>query len=142
MKFLCIPCDKPLKLQEVGDPGAGSFSLAYRCPSCGHQIAMLTNAGETQLVQSLGVHLGGGDGSAQPLSALRSSLQRVRPEALAEDDGPEPTWNEAAEARLAQHPRYVQPVIRKTCTDYARKRGLRQITPEMMDAVQRAPSES
>jgi Proto-chlorophyllide reductase 57 kD subunit len=58
MKFLCIPCDSPMTLQTVGPPDRGSLSVVYSCPECGYEIAMLTNAYETQVVQSLGVRIG------------------------------------------------------------------------------------
>ena len=58
MKFLCVPCDSPMKLQAVGPPDRGSLSVVYECPECGYEMAMLTNSFETQLVQSLGVRVG------------------------------------------------------------------------------------
>ena len=58
MKFLCVPCDSPMKLQSVGPPAGGSLSVVYSCPECGYEMAMLTNPFETQLVQSLGVRIG------------------------------------------------------------------------------------
>jgi Proto-chlorophyllide reductase 57 kD subunit len=58
MKFLCVPCDSPMQLQTVGPPDRGSLSVVYSCPECGYEIAMLTNAYETQVVQSLGVRIG------------------------------------------------------------------------------------
>ena len=58
MKFLCVPCDSPMKLQSVGPPDRGSLSVVYACPECGYEMAMLTNAYETQVVQSLGVRIG------------------------------------------------------------------------------------
>ena len=58
MKFLCVPCDSPMKLQTVSPPERGSLSVVYSCPECGYEIAMLTNAYETQVVQSLGVKIG------------------------------------------------------------------------------------
>ena len=58
MKFLCVPCDSPMKLQAIGPPDRGSLSVVYACPECGYEMAMLTNAYETQVVQSLGVRIG------------------------------------------------------------------------------------
>src|SRR3954468_19067402 len=58
MKFLCVPCDTPMKLQTVAPPEGGSLSVVYSCPECGYEMAMLTNPFETQLVQSLGVRIG------------------------------------------------------------------------------------
>ena len=60
MKFLCVPCDSPMKLQSVAPPERGSLSVVYACPECGYEMAMLTNAYETQIVQSLGVRIGPG----------------------------------------------------------------------------------
>ena len=64
MKFLCVPCDSPMKLQSVGPPERGSLSVVYSCPECGYEMAMLTNVYETQVVQSLGVRIGPGTGDA------------------------------------------------------------------------------
>ena len=65
MKFLCVPCDSPMKLQSVGPPERGSLSVVYSCPECGYEMAMLTNAYETQVVQSLGVRIGPAEASAE-----------------------------------------------------------------------------
>ena len=71
MKFLCVPCDSPMKLQSVGPPERGSLSVVYSCPECGYEMAMLTNAYETQVVQSLGVRIGPDDRRAQAVSEQR-----------------------------------------------------------------------
>ena len=71
MKFLCVPCDSPMKLQTVGPPDRGSLSVVYACPECGYEMAMLTNAYETQVVQSLGVRIG-------PPTGCRSRQARSR----------------------------------------------------------------
>jgi hypothetical protein len=72
MKFLCVPCDSPMKLQTVGPPERGSLSVVYACPECGYEIAMLTNAYETQIVQSLGVRIGPDRLRAEGASASRA----------------------------------------------------------------------
>ena len=66
MKFLCVPCDSPMKLQAVGPPERGSLSVVYSCPECGYEMAMLTNAYQTQVVQSLGVRIGPDKGLGAP----------------------------------------------------------------------------
>jgi hypothetical protein len=62
-----------MKLQSVGPPERGSLSVVYSCPECGYEMAMLTNAYETQVVQSLGVRIGPstplGAGPSTPLGA-------------------------------------------------------------------------
>ena len=70
MKFLCVPCDSPMKLQSVGPPERGSLSVVYACPGCGYEMAMLTNTYETQIVQSLGVRM--------VPAALATTLRRAR----------------------------------------------------------------
>ena len=73
MKFLCVPCDSPMKLQTVGPPEAGSLSVVYACPECGYEMAMLTNAYETQVVQSLGVRIGPSTATGADAGARASS---------------------------------------------------------------------
>jgi hypothetical protein len=83
MKFLCVPCDSPMKLQSVGPPERGSLSVVYSCPECGYEMAMLTNAYETQVVQSLGVRIGpaeeaagaGNSAGGCPFSAMIPSAE-------------------------------------------------------------------
>ena len=74
MKFLCVPCDSPMKLQTVEPPHGGSLSVVYACPECGYEMAMLTNPFETQLVQSLGVRIGPEAGSG-PSSAASAGAR-------------------------------------------------------------------
>ena len=76
MKFLCVPCDSPMKLQTVGPPERGSLSVVYSCPECGYEMAMLTNAYETQVVQSLGVRIGPRPAQDRPQPRQE---RRVRP---------------------------------------------------------------
>ena len=93
MKFLCVPCDSPMKLQTVGPPERGSLSVVYACPECGYEMAMLTNAYETQVVQSLGVRIGpepdgggassttstGASGGKCPFSAMIPGMENAQP---------------------------------------------------------------
>src|SRR5215216_5494911 len=73
MKFLCVPCDSPMKLQTIAPPERGSLSVVYACPECGYEMAMLTNAFETQMVQSLGVRIGpDNSGDASSATAMTS----------------------------------------------------------------------
>src|SRR6185295_1518284 len=85
MKFLCVPCDSPMKLQTVGPPERGSLSVVYSCPECGYEMAMLTNPFETQLVQSLGVRIGPAPGASS--SASTSASKCPFPAMMAGIDG-------------------------------------------------------
>jgi len=64
MKFLCVPCDQPMRLTTVRPPVRGSLSVVYSCAACGYEMAMLTNPYETQVVASLGVKIAPEAGAA------------------------------------------------------------------------------
>ena len=141
MKFLCVPCDTPMKLQAVAPPDRGSLSVVYSCPECGYEMAMLTNAYETQIVQSLGVRIGpagesqassNSSGGGCPFTAMIPGSEAARPTAAA----PIPvTWTPAAEARLANIPEFVRPMARTGIEKFAVERGAREVDEKILDAA-------
>jgi hypothetical protein len=161
MKFLCVPCDSPMKLQTVTPPDRGSLSVVYACPECGYEIAMLTNAHETQVVQSLGVRIGPGNAATAAAGASTSSFgsassagSAAMPGAAmsgvatsgggcpftgmipAADSAPSPIrWTSAAEARLANIPAFVRPMARTGIESFARERGLLEVDERILDAA-------
>src|SRR5512134_2252877 len=117
MKFLCVPCDRPMKLQTLGPPEGGSLSVVYACPECGYEIAMLTNAYETQVVQSLGVRIGPADAGASATDPADAPAKAgcPFPAMLPVTGAGEPVtvrWTPAAEARLSKIPEFVRPMAR------------------------------
>jgi len=86
MKFLCIACDEPMRLVSTAGPDEGSLSVTFACPACRHQVAMLTNPWETQLVKTLGVKVGGRLTEAPPFGEVRANLVRQRDTAFLEDE--------------------------------------------------------
>jgi hypothetical protein len=141
MKFLCVPCDSPMKLKTAGPPEAGSLSVVYSCPECGYEMAMLTNPFETQLVQSLGVRIGpetdevsGVSASAKcPFPAMMLDAGEARPGQTAE---PRPVrWTSAAEARLAKIPEFVRPMARTGIERFARERGALEVDEKVLEAA-------
>ena len=146
MKFLCIPCDSPMKLQTVGPPEGGSLSVVYACPECGYEMAMLTNAYETQIVQSLGVRIGpdigggastGATGAAEPtkcpFTAMIPAMEGAQPGQI---DEPIPVrWTSGAEARLANIPAFVRPMARTGIERFARERGVLEVDEKILDAA-------
>jgi hypothetical protein len=140
MKFLCVPCDSPMKLQTVGPPERGSLSVVYSCPECGYEMAMLTNAYETQVVQSLGVRIGPESSSAEasakaaakcPFSAMIPSSEGAQaPQAT---DVIPVQWTSGAEARLANIPEFVRPMARTGIEKFARDKGSRQVDEAILD---------
>jgi len=154
MKFLCVPCDSPMKLQTVGPPDHGSLSVVYSCPECGYEIAMLTNAYETQVVQSLGVRIGPGteagasssSASGCPFSAMMPGEARgsgLGARDSGKDDerpgqvtAPEAVrWTAAAETRLANIPEFVRPMARTGIERFARDNGTVEIDEKVLDAA-------
>lgn len=135
MKFLCVPCDSPMKLQTVGPPDRGSLSIVYSCPECGYEMAMLTNAYETQVVQSLGVKIGpdGGPKAGCPFSAMVPSAGDTRPAEAGEPVAVR--WTAAAEARLQKVPDFVRPMARKGIEQFARDQGSAEVDEQILDAA-------
>jgi len=163
MKFLCVPCDSPMKLQTVGPPERGSLSIVYACPECGYEMAMLTNAYETQVVQSLGVRVGpesdtkeagrlraqgasaslaeasaeagasGASGAGCPFSAMIPGTEDAQP---GKDGEPIPVrWTAAAEARLANIPAFVRPMARAGIERFARDNGRLEVDEQILEAA-------
>jgi hypothetical protein len=64
-----------MNFEKVEKPAEGSLGVFFACPSCGAKFSMVTNPGETQMVSSLGVQLGGRSAPAQPFEMTRSTLK-------------------------------------------------------------------
>ena len=75
MKFVCLTCETYMNFEKVEKPGEGSLGVFFGCPSCGAKFSMVTNPGETQLVSSLGVKLGGRTEAAEPFEMTRGTLK-------------------------------------------------------------------
>ena len=147
MKFLCVPCDSPMKLQTVGPPEDGSLSVVYSCPECGYEMAMLTNPFETQLVQSLGVRIGPSTGlgtgpdargsdekaatSGCPFAAMLPSVE----EPVQTGESTPVRLTAAAEARLENIPAFVRPMARTGIEKFARERGSFEVDEKILDAA-------
>ena len=140
MKFVCNECQRPMEfVDNTPSENGASLAIQYRCPACGRSISMVTNSGETQVVRSLGVTIGHEAISPphEPMALVRESLFGANP-AAALPDGPEPVWTASAEKRLAAAPVFVQGMIRRLYTDYARQNGYTQITPAIMSEAREA----
>ena len=143
MKFLCIPCDSPMKLQTVGPPARGSLSVVYSCPECGYEIAMLTNAYETQVVQSLGVRIGPAEASAEagtsgtkcPFGAMIPATDGGEARPAQAGESMPVRWTAAAEARLSNIPEFVRPMARTGIEKFALERGALEVDETILDAA-------
>src|SRR5258708_11630730 len=150
MKFLCVPCDSPMKLQTVGPPERGSLPVVDDCPECGYEMAMLTNPFETQLVTSLGVRIGpstelgagpeasstestSGAGAKCPFVAMIPTTEGAGSGAT--DESIPVRWTAAAEARLENIPSVLRPTARTGIEKFAREQGAPEADDNAPDAA-------
>ncbi|HZE93553.1 MAG TPA: hypothetical protein VEZ49_02515 [Gemmatimonadales bacterium] len=140
MKFLCVECDQQMAFGERQLPGDGTLAATFKCPKCGRVVAMLTNPMETQLVSSLGVEIGGRTVPEQPLQTVRSMVSTGREDAFEEGSrehgaGSGTSWSPDALERLGRVPNFVRGMVKRIYADYARERGIAEITPAVMDTA-------
>jgi len=133
MKFLCVSCDEAMKLAEARPPDRGSLTVVYRCPNCAHEIAMLTNPYETQVVGSLGVKIGAEAGEAEggskcPFSGVVQEMGLGPADASAEFP-----WSSEAASRLENIPEFARPMAKSGVEKFAKDRGLAQVDLEVLD---------
>ena len=138
MKFLCVECDRQMRFEERQLPGDGTLAAAFKCPACGRVVALLTNPMETQLVASLGVKIGGRTIDEQPMETVRGMVATGKASAF--DDGERgegrgPIWTVEAQERLARVPGFVRGMVKRIYADYAKDRGIAEITPTVMDTA-------
>jgi hypothetical protein len=140
-----------MRLQSVSPPERGSLSVVYACPECGYEMAMLTNAYETQMVQSLGVRIGpeaaptasslaeapAEAGTGCPFAGMMSNERATAGEVpRAETAGRAPVrWTAAAEARLANIPAFVRPMARTGIERFALEKGAVEVDEQILDAA-------
>ncbi len=132
MKFLCVSCDEAMKLIDLKPPERGSLTVVYHCPSCDHEIAMLTNPFETQVVGSLGVKVGGeateADGESKcPFSGLVAGM------GVDINAGAGISWTSEATSRLENIPEFARPMAKTGIEKFAEERGLAEIDAQVLD---------
>jgi len=134
MKFLCVPCDQPMKIATVTPPDRGSISVTYSCPACGYEMAMLTNPFETQLVSSLGVRVGpeGPVESDAPRCPFSGMVSAAREDAPVEAPAGV-RWTPEAAARMQGIPEFVRPMAKSGIEKFARESGHEEITLAVLD---------
>lgn len=133
MKFLCLKCDEQMHLKGTEGSGESSVAISFICQRCGSSVAMLTNPMETQLVRSLGVHVGGRDVPYKPMEVIKDSL-------AAKEDVSKDTliWDKDAENRLNNIPPFARDMAKRGIERYAREKGYNEVTTKVMDEVRTA----
>lgn len=134
MKFLCLECDRRMDFDDRQVPGDGTFGASYKCPSCGKGIAMLANEMETRLVQGLGIEIGGRTIDPEPMDFIQKTMV-TREGAFTEVVAKKPSvrWTEAGQDRLARVPAFVRGMVKRIYTDWAKEKGIEEMTPDTMD---------
>lgn len=155
MKFLCINCDEGMKLETASGPHDGSLEATFVCPRCRYRVAMLTNAWETQLVQTLGVKVGGRAAPVSPYEQILGTLVQAESEGVV-PGGDQPTspgcpfagmlgqaeatmsspdilWSDAAKVRLERIPGFIRPMVQRAIERFALEQGHQLITDGLMD---------
>ncbi|MBI2061450.1 MAG: PCP reductase family protein [Nitrospirae bacterium] len=160
MKFVCRSCETFMTYAEQEKISDGSLGITFSCPQCGHRFSMVTNPGETQMVNALGVKVGGRDAPAQPLEMTRQSLETSVerrtsnvapstgagcpfPQMLAADEAKKPSveprpslaWTTDAELRLERIPLFIRPMVQQEIERVARQRGVTLITEDLLQEV-------
>jgi Proto-chlorophyllide reductase 57 kD subunit len=155
MKFLCLSCDEGMKLAGTTGPREGSLEATFVCPRCRYKIVMLTNPWETQLVQTLGVKVGGRVVPASPYEQVLGNLGRPGADvqggegAAADSSGcpfadmlgqAEQTeaaagvlWTDTAKVRIERIPSFIRPMVQRAIERYAIEQGHPLITDAIMD---------
>ena len=133
MKFLCVGCDEPMKLQATDSPQSGTLSAVFQCPTCSRQIAMLTNPSETQMVQSLGVKIGPAEagtadqssGGKCPFSDMVAQMEATPSDVV--------SWTPQALARLENIPDFVRPMAKQGIEHFAQSNGHPVVDEEVLE---------
>lgn len=153
MKFLCVACDEAMKLTRTAPPDDhGSLNVLFACPSCGREVAMLTNALETEMVRSLGVRIGPAAAEGVAAGAASTSAGAAATAATSEPAASRcpfsgvvremeqaarspsrPVWTPAALSRLDNIPDFVRPMARQGIEHYAASNGYPEIDERVLD---------
>jgi hypothetical protein len=72
MKFVCLNCETYMSLEKVEKPEEGSLGVFFACPSCNAKFSMVTNAGETNMMNALGLKLAPRAEAAASMEGLRA----------------------------------------------------------------------
>ena len=81
MKFVCLNCETYMGLEKVEKPGEGSLGVFFGCPSCNAKFSMVTNAGETNMMNSLGLKLNAKTETPDPMVASLAEKMQKAPSA-------------------------------------------------------------
>ncbi|MEW6323854.1 MAG: PCP reductase family protein [Nitrospirota bacterium] len=168
MKFVCRKCETFMLFEKLESPAEASLGITFECPECGARFSMVTNPGETSMVQALGVKLGGRTAPAGPMELTRETLKEpnVDEAVTAQGSGKSASggagggscpfssmisgmqqparqleWSREALERMEKVPSFVKPMLQTSVEAYAKKNGITLITPAVMEASKHAETD-
>jgi len=158
MKFVCLTCEGFMSFENVDAMENNSLGITFGCPTCKARFSMVTNAGETSLVSSLGVKLGGRTAPATPFEMTKDTLQGHDGKTATGDgaasggacpfsdmlaasgittgssaSAPSLAWSAEATERLERIPSMIRPMVQRDIEEYARKHEFSSVTIQVMD---------
>ena len=105
MKFVCLNCETYMNLEKVEKPEEGSLGVFFACPSCAAKFSMVTNAGETNMMNALGLKLAPraeAGASLDGLKALAGNGQTAPAESSQTAAGPSVSTATASPAKAGE----------------------------------------
>lgn len=129
MRFICEKCEVPMDFEREKDLSKESMKVTFGCPDCNARFSMVTNPGETQLIYSLGIKIGGKEKS-NPLEVTQTTLKG---KATDTEQDKTPTWSPEAKERLNNVPPFVRPIAKKSIEKLAIEKGFKVINDALMD---------
>lgn len=162
MKFVCLTCEGYMNFENVDAVADNSLGITFGCPSCKTRFSMVTNAGETSLVSSLGVKLGGRTAPATPFEMTKDTLKSGDGESSSSGGGvcpfsdmlaasgittgsevsaPPLEWSAEATERLERIPSMIRPMVKRDVEEYARKNEFSSVTIQVMDDVKNSAND-
>lgn len=110
-----------MELEKKDDLSTDSMKVAFRCPGCGIRVFMVTNQGETKMLDSLGLKIGG-DNAPEPVRTADNVIEKGTL-----------TWTPGAEVRLNNAPSFIRPTAKMAIERVARDKGVSVIDEALMD---------
>ena len=126
-----------MKFVETNPPERGAMTIVYRCPTCSHEIAMVTNPFETELVGSLAgepVSVDAASHGNTPKCPVTDSVAKAKAAKVSGDEVSRSVgWTPEALERLQNIPEFVRPVAKQGIERMALERHYSEINEDVLD---------
>jgi hypothetical protein len=127
-----------MKYEGHETTSTGSLDIRFSCPFCDRVVSLVTNSGETQMISSFGVKIGGESVSKCPFDITKGSLKEsfvAEPSSAGSESAIR--WTDAAQKRLENVPPFAQPMAKRAIEKFAKDHGHEEITLEVMDEAKK-----